>query len=316
MMTLLDKLATYAYLTNPILLPLIAFKGLHITLKSGICEYAPPMFATVGFLLTAFVHDFEAGQAFADQAIALLSRVKNARKVESRVLFLAHTFILHWTRPVSLSVKPLRASFETGMSTGDTESACYGICFYIDHSFRTGTPLRQLIEDCEFYADSILEAQQMNILVVMKYLWQTFLFLSGDNHFSGSFQGDIVDQDKVLREVAKENYDVLFFGIYRLQMYAAFVFGQYERVYESILLTRTHRWSYEKIFPGIFGLCHLYTFNGLSMLSLFRKTGDKKYLYLARKFATKIKKWTKKGVRFISARLRNQLSFVLVKRTS
>jgi predicted ATPase len=296
MMTLLDKLATCAYLTNPLLLPLIVFKGLHITLKAGLCEYAPPMFASIGFLMTAFVGDFQAGQAFADKAIELLGRVKAARKVEARVLFLTHTFILHWTRPVSLSLKPLLTAFQSGVATGDTESASCGICFYIDHAFRTGKPLQELIEDCEFYSESIKESQQMNFLVVVEYLWQTFKFLTGNNKFAGSFRGDIVDSDKVLREVSRENYDVLFFGIKRLEMYVAFVLGQYRHVYDLIILTRTHQWSYEKVFPGIFGLCHLYTFNGLSMINLYRVTKEKRHLRIARKFASQIKKWTTKGV--------------------
>jgi hypothetical protein len=156
--------------------------------------------------------------------------------------------------------------------------------------------LQELIEDCAFYAESIKEAQQMNILLVMEYLWQTFMFLTGDNPFAGPFKGDVVDQDKLLQDVAKENYDVLFFGIYRLQMYVAFVLGQYEQVYRSIMLTRTHLWSYEKIFPGIFGLCHLYTFNALSMLSLYRETEETSYLRLAKKFGSRIKKWARKRV--------------------
>jgi predicted ATPase len=295
-MTLLDKLATYAYLTNPILLPLISFRGLHVTLKMGLCEYAPQMFSSIGFLLAAFVHDFEGGQAFADQAIDLLSHVKSAKKVEARVLFLTHSFIIHWTRPVSLSLKPLRRSFECGMAMGDVESACYGICFYVDHAFRTGTPLPELIDDCSYYADSIRESQQMNTLYTMNYLWQTFLFLTGDDVYTGEFSGSIMDQETALSEVAKENHTVLFYGIYRLQMYVAFVFGQYEQVYKAIIITGTHRGAYEQVFPGIFGMCHLHTFNGLSLLSLYRETKESKYLKIAKNFAAKIKKWVKKGV--------------------
>jgi len=53
----------------------------------------------------------------------------------------------------------------------------------------------------------------------------------------------------------------------------------------------------EVIFPGILGIVHLYAFNGLSMISLYRESDDKKYLKMARKFSAKVKHWVAAGVR-------------------
>jgi hypothetical protein len=255
------------------------------------------MFALVGLLLSAFVNDYRRGHAFAAQAMDLLQQVKSAGKVESRVTFLAHAFVFHWTRPFQLSVKPLLASFSAGMASGDTESAALSMNIYLEYSFRMGTPLPILLEDYAHYTKFIRDANQTKILAVIVNLWQAILFLTGQNEFTGPLTGDVVNQDAALFEVAEEDFNYLFFAIYRMQMYVAFVLGKHLMVYQSIVRTGFCEGAYERIFPGILGLIHLYAYNGLSMYSLYRETNDKKYLKLAKKFAGTVKKWARSGVR-------------------
>ena len=121
------------------------------------------------------------------------------------------------------------------------------------------------------------------------------LHLTGHDPFTGTLTGEVLDQEKALRE-AKEGFEHLFAAIYRIQMYLAFVLGEHELVYQSIQKTNMDKGYYEQKFPGILGLCHLYAFNGLSMVSLYRDTRDPKYLKLAKQFASKIKKWDMAGV--------------------
>ena len=245
MMTLLDKLTTYAYLSNPALLPLVIFKGLRLTLSQGISDYSPPMFAFVGLLLAAFVSDYKGGQAFANQAIDLLKLVKHSRKVESRVLFLSHAFVLHWMRPVSQSIKPLLASFEVGMAVGDTESAGWSIYFHLEYSFRTGSSLPVLLADCAFYAGVMREVKQKtNMLYTLSTLWQSILHLTGANPYPGSLTGDIMNQGEALRQISTKDYECLHCAIHRMLMYVAFVFGKHSTVYQSMCDTKMHKGSY------------------------------------------------------------------------
>jgi predicted ATPase len=296
MMTLFDKFMTYALLCNPTMLPLIAFKGLRLTLNAGLCETVLPMFVAIGFLLTVFLSDYKGGQAFAFRAIELLSHVESPRRVEARVIMTTNTFIFHWTRPLALSLKPLRLSFDIGMATADTESACFGMLFYLDYSFRVGTPLQELIDDCSFYSDSIRDASQRNIFLTVQMLWQAFLFLTGDNIFTGRLSGEIVDEEKVLQEIPREKDEIMFFHVHRLQLHVAFVLGQYDLVYKSAELIGASRWLLEKTFPGMAYVYHIYTFVSLSTLSLYRMTKLAKYVRLAKKFASRIKTWVKRGV--------------------
>lgn len=294
-MSMIDKFVTSAYLSKLELLPLGIFKGFHETIQKGVSYISPVMFSLVGLSLAAFVQDYKAGVECATQAIELLKTVKSARKVESRVLFVCHAFVLHWLQPITLSIKPLLTCYEVGMTMGDTESASWGIYYSLEYSFRTGANLSSLAADCEFYADQLREVKQLKLQIL--YLWQCVQMLRGDDPFDGLLSGSIIQQEKVLESVMNtKDYDHQFCAIYRIQMYLAFVFNKHQIVYESIKKTNMDKGFYEKIFPGLVGSCHLYAFNGLSMISLYRETRDRKYLSMAKKFASKIRTLTLAGV--------------------
>ena len=327
LMVLIDKFSAFTYLTHPAMLPSVIFKGLRLTMAHGVSDSAPNIFSFVGLLLAAFVNDFKGGQAFADQAIALLKVVRHSRKNECRVVYLSHALVLHWTRPAALSIKPLLTSYEVGMAMGDTGSACWSIYFHIVFSFRTGTSLKVVLEECAFYADVMREVKQRTIVLDMLLnIWQVVLHLTGANPYSGLLNGDVRSQEDALRSVKKDDYETLRSSLLMRQAYVAFVLGRHEIVYEIIRLKTMDNGCYgkcspvggtlllsdpcqrseltqvqfptwpEKIFAGILELGHLYGCNGLSMMSLYHRTKDTKYLKLAKCFAKKIKLWVGAGV--------------------
>jgi predicted ATPase len=251
-MAMLDKSVTWMYNTKSDLLPLAVFKGLQMTMKEGVSAHSPVMFALVGFLLSGVVFDFKGGASFGDQAVELLKQAKGSRKVESRVQFIVHFSIFCWLRPISLSIKPLLAAYEIGMATGDTESGCWSIYFYLEYQFRTGMPLETLIADCAFYAEHVREVKMNNILALLKILWQAALFLTGANSFDGYCTGELVRQDADLA-AAGDFHDYLFLAIHRMLMYTQFVLGRHDLVYESIKKTSMDNNGYEKGLPGIAG---------------------------------------------------------------
>lgn len=294
MMSMLDKFTTSAYLGKSDLLPLGIFRGLHASLNGGLSLISPVMFSLVALSLSAFVSDYKGGLDFANQAIELLKHVKSSRKIECRVLFVTHGFVIPWLYPMKLSVKPLLTAYETGMIMGDTDSASWAIYFSIDQAFRTGTCLDVVAADCEFYAEQLREVKQLKMQLL--HVWQACRNLSGEDPFNGSLSGAVMQQDEFLDE-AKHDRAHQFVAIYRLVMYLAFVFGDHQLVYDCIKMTKMDKGAYEKAMPGMASLVTLYAFNGLSMIALYRETQNRKALKLAKKFAAKIKAWALVGVR-------------------
>jgi predicted ATPase len=294
-MVLLDKFATYAYLSKSPLLPLAIFKGFHMSLTDGVTFISPVMFSLVGLSLAAFVQDYKGGADFADEAVAMLKRVKGSRQVEARVLMVIHGFVLHWQRPIQLSTKPLLTAYEGGMAIGDTESASWSAIMYIEFTLRSGGVLDDVLADCVFYGEQMRDVKQLNSLDTLCQLWQALLHLTGANPFNGKLSGDVANPGIALR------HEHFFATHYRWQMYVAFVLGEYELVYDTIIKTKQHKHFYEEILPGTLGICHLYAYNGLAMISLFRDKKQRKFLRLAKKFTSKIHGFALAGVRLASS---------------
>ena len=116
---LLDKLTTCCFFAQDERLPLVIFRGLNWSLKYGVCEYSPPVFATVSMILTGIVKDFQAGAAYGQDAYRLMERTKSSGGVtDSRtsICLYGHTFT--WFRSIRLCLKPLFDGYDTGLRHG------------------------------------------------------------------------------------------------------------------------------------------------------------------------------------------------------
>jgi predicted ATPase len=113
-MRLLDKLATYCYISANQLFPLITLRRLNYTLKYGICDSSATDFACLGMILTGKLFDFQAGSTCARYSLALLERL-NSNRVHSRTLFLSYGFVLPWTQPTQSCLRHIFQGHEIGM---------------------------------------------------------------------------------------------------------------------------------------------------------------------------------------------------------
>jgi predicted ATPase len=213
------------------------------------------MLANVGFLLSV-LSDFKGAQLAGDQAMTLLNKVKDSRKVKARVLLVVHSAIRCWLGSIALSIKSLLAGYEAGLATGDIESSCWCIYFYLEYRFRTGARLDAFVVDCAFYAGRLHELQMLKNLQALRYLWQVVLFLTGANSFDGTLTGDVVSEEAELSAASdsSERHHILM-SMYRVLMYAQFMLGRHNLVYDSIRKTRMDKGGHEKQAPALAGKC-------------------------------------------------------------
>ncbi len=117
MMKLLDQLFTYLYALNDDRMPLIVFRSLNWTFKYGICSYSPPAFATTGIMLTGILDDIQGGATYGQHALSL-SDETNSTSTAARTMFVVHSFLFPWTRPIREVLKPLLQAYDLGLQTG------------------------------------------------------------------------------------------------------------------------------------------------------------------------------------------------------
>lgn len=239
-MRLIDKLATYCYLSGSNLFALTMFRRLDYTFKHGICESSAIDLAGMGMVLTGKLFDFQAGSTYARYTLLLLERRKS-NSAYSRALFLVYGFVLPWTQSTQSCLKHLLRAYEAGMASGDTESAMFSLMSYMCISFQSGRPLATIAEDCRVYRRQMHDLKREKARKQTKTIFQTVLNLIGQNHGSDSGEGDGTDDDPCLLtgesmdedvtiQTALAEHDVAVLSMiqaFRAQLYA--LFGQYER---------------------------------------------------------------------------------------
>ena len=118
---LLHELFTSLYGVRPELLPLVAAKGVDLTLRHGLSPFSPVAFALYGLLHT-FVGDHDRSSRFGRLAIILADRDQFLR-TRPRVHFLYYNFIHHWHEPVESALDTLAQSFDEAVANGDLDFA-------------------------------------------------------------------------------------------------------------------------------------------------------------------------------------------------
>lgn len=124
MMRLLDQLFLTAYIANSDLMPLAVFASARLTLKNGLSEYAAPTFAGLALILGAALGDTKLASKTGSFARLTMTKV-DCKNGNARAEMLLDAFVFCWTEPISNMMNPLLRAYETGLSVGDTENACW-----------------------------------------------------------------------------------------------------------------------------------------------------------------------------------------------
>ena len=136
-------------------MPLVMFRNFQWTLKYGMNDVAPAALTTLGIIFAGILGDLKGGVRCGEAAVALIPQVSSA--VESRTLFVAHGFVLWWTQPLRDQFKPLLRAYEVGLSSGDTESACWSVHLFYHMRFSCSVSLDLILEDCKAYMAQVSE---------------------------------------------------------------------------------------------------------------------------------------------------------------
>lgn len=123
-MRLLDQLFIAAYLAKSDLLPLSIFASARLTLDYGLSEYSAPVFAGLALILGAALGDMALAAKTGNFAELAMSKVE-CKNMDARTDLWLTSFVLCWTNPITRMFPRLLKAYETGLSVGDNENACW-----------------------------------------------------------------------------------------------------------------------------------------------------------------------------------------------
>jgi predicted ATPase len=111
-----------AYMTTPLLVPLMLFKMIDWSLKHGNASSSSHCYSGLGMLMCGVFGDIDRGYRFGELALKVVDHF-GAEDYRCRVSFLFHYCIRHWKNSVHESLLPLFQGYEHGMANGDVEPA-------------------------------------------------------------------------------------------------------------------------------------------------------------------------------------------------
>ena len=288
---LIDRLATFAYQTEPDLMPLAFLKGLRWTINNGICDMTAPLLALIGLLLVS-VGDFASAKKYADLALTFTTSQN-----ESRTLLLCYPFVIHMQAPLETCKRPLLRAYNVGMATGDLESAFWSIVGVIEFSIITGTNLSLVREDFEKYVGEMESLNQTKPVLCARMSWQLVLNLVQGGHELGD---DVLDVKAVIAQVTENRqYALECIHLHRTKLACAFWYDQFQVVCSIMEQTGYNKFLPEKEKPGLAHHGQMYIYCALSCISVARSLQDpgekRRRRIQATKFLSKFQSWSSRG---------------------
>lgn len=279
-MRFLDRMTVYTFQNKSDLLPLVVFKALNYMRRDGLSDYAPSLLCTMGILLAAGMGDTRGAHQMATFALSLFDSktVRIGSTTKARVLFVGGCFGLHFHEPHTHIKRILLEGYETGLKTGDVESAMWAIDGYLETCFFLHTPLQALEKDCQTYGEQMKDLKQNKIYLHCCAFQQLLLNLLGRSKDPTELTGDALDLDSIYPSLEGFNKAT----VDRLRVTTAFWSGDFNKTVQLIEETGANKGYYDEAFASNILLTAIHCQCALACLAMYREKKLAKYLRLSK----------------------------------
>jgi hypothetical protein len=284
MMRLLDQLFMTAYLAENDLMPLSIFASIQLTLEHGLCEYSAARFAGLALLVGVASGDMALASKTGTFARLVMNEVE-CKHMDARAELWLNAFVFCWTDPIArMSSRFLRA-YETGLSVGDNEYACWCIAQYIVVGFQSGKSLETVEADCKIYLNQMIKFKRETVHADISIYFEMIRNLIGRS------QGDPTVLKSEQRFRSHSDHTVL--GVfYTCQSILYMYFGEYEK---GAKLAIERGDTYAKGVPAhVWIMIETFT-RGMLLYVMARTTKKRIYRKEAKRVHKTIKSWVHKG---------------------
>ncbi|NJP10574.1 MAG: PAS domain S-box protein [Leptolyngbyaceae cyanobacterium RU_5_1] len=156
---ILNAIFASCYAVAPNLILLVAALGAQLSITHGNGPLSAIAYANYGMLLCGIVNDLESGYAFGQLALNLTSQFPQAA-IETRVMCMVATFVLHWKRHLRETIPVLQAGHRSGIETGDIQFQAWGYYDECQAAYLTGQELTGLEQKLTAYGQALRQIKQ------------------------------------------------------------------------------------------------------------------------------------------------------------
>ncbi|WP_424094889.1 AAA family ATPase [Moorena producens] len=263
-MTILWRLMPVAYLTLPLLFPLVVLKEVNLSLQNGNCPVSAVSYAGYAVILWKLGGDMDGNYRFGQLALTLLARF-NAKQLKSGVLLVVNFGIKPWKVHLKETLTSLLEGYSVGLETGDFDQSAFCAMFYLEHSFWLGKELAELDQTCAKYHQGIDQLKQEMPRQFTAINWQAVLNLLGQAEHYCCFKGEVYDEEIMLPLHQEFNNLRAIYTLHLNKLFLCYLFQDYQQAWQHATITE----NYIDGAPAVFVFAVFYWYDSLTRLALY-----------------------------------------------
>jgi PAS domain S-box-containing protein len=228
---ILRSVGSPAYHAAPNLMPLLAFKGVQLSLRFGNTAESAYAYASYAVIVCGVLGEVDTGYQLGQLALQILDRFQ-AVVIKAKTLFVVHNFVNHWKRHLAEGLAPLLEAYHVGLETGDIEFAAYAAYIRCYHAYFLGQELTELAQEMQTYHQAITQLNQEVALNLLKPYQQAVANLLGRSPDPCQLQGEYFDAATQLPLALATNHRTAIFDIYFHQLILHYLFKRHPQAVE------------------------------------------------------------------------------------
>ncbi len=270
-----------------LLFPLTILAMVRLSVKYGNSEFSTYGYCIYGAMLCDKFDEIEEGYRFGKLGLLTLEKF-NSKSLKCKLYNLFNSMIWHFKEPVKQMIAPALEGMQSGLETGDIESASYINWLIAINSFFSGENLELLDRKTLNY---IILTQKLKITVLVWTLTairQTFLNLKGNSFNNFSLDCEELNEAEIISELGKNS--TWLSTIYVCKTILNYSFNNFGEAIENARLTE----QYQESNPGFLMYCVNNYYYSLALLANYKNvtpSEQKQYLKKVAANQKKMKKW-------------------------
>lgn len=278
-----------AYTVKPEIVPVLVLAQTKLSVEHGHSAQAAFVYAFYGLFIYSMTGNIDAGYHSGQLALKLLDKF-NAREVQSKVGSLFYGMLKPWKVHVKDTLTSLREGIQSGLETGDIESAGYNATIYCASVFLIGEQLEIVEQQQRQYVDLALKIKQDYSIYYIKIFHQMTLNLQNKAEDKCELSGESFNETKILPIFIETNNRILLFLTYLAKTILFYLFKEPHGAVANASLAAEHGITVTSM---VLYAVHNFYYS-LALLAQYAKASSseqEQYLDIVEKNQQKMRQW-------------------------
>ena len=265
---ILSGLVSPAYITAPLLLPLVILEMVNLSVSYGNAPLSAFAYSLYGLVLSGVVQDIETGFEFGQLALNIVD-LFNANYLKTKVFYTVGVHIIHGKHHVKETLPILKEGYAIGLETGELELG-YSAKEISQYSYLIGREIAGLEEEVATYCNALVQFKQESALNYTQIVHQALLNLLGRSENPCKFVGDAYNEETMLPFHIQANDRNGLHYLYFHKLLVCYLFGETEQALENARQAE----QYLDAVTGMLNVPMFYFYDSLARLGVCTDVGS------------------------------------------